>query len=240
MNEKELEEKRRSERNSLLEEIGEIRSEVDKSKQIGRRAQEDVLKGINEIFELLCREDDCPERLFHEASFKIAMVHKRIEQASTPRMLLGIKLGVILFAITVLVALGIGYGKYWPKVEGMSPKDILYGCVLWGALGAVINGIRELHTRLARQELDPNRWAWYISHPLLGGGFGAIIFLLVYSGLWVTVLHDNNDNINTINPSLPLVLSALAGFEQQTIIIYLRKVIQQKVPEDRRDPDERG
>jgi hypothetical protein len=43
-----------------------------------------------------------------------------------------------------------------------------------------------------------------------------------------------------INPSFPLVVSALAGFEQQTIIIYLRKILQQKIAEDKKDPDERG
>lgn len=114
-------------------------------------------------------------------------------------------------------------------------KDILFGAVLWGLVGASLDGLRELHTRVARQELDPNREVWYLAHPVLGAGLGGILFLLVSAGLLAT-----GQDVGEFNPSLPLILAALAGFEQQYIIRYLRDTVRQMLRIEVKSPDERG
>ncbi len=126
-------------------------------------------------------------------------------------------------------------GEFWPKAAEAAGRDILFGAVLWGIVGAAIDGLRELHTRLARQELDPDRLAWYLAHPLIGAGLGGILFLLVSAGLLTT-----GQDVGNFNPSLPLILAALAGFEQQNVIRYLRDTIRQLLRIEERGPDEGG
>ena len=117
----------------------------------------------------------------------------------------------------------------------MLAQDVLFGSVLWGTLGAASDGLRELHTRLARQELDPIRFAWYLAHPIIGTVIGGILFLLVSGGLLVT-----GQDVGEFNPSLPLVLAALAGFEQQDIIRYLRTTIRRILRIEGRSYEEEG
>ena len=114
----------------------------------------------------------------------------------------------------------IGDKELWPKLGDIPVECILLGSVLWGMLGAAVDGLREVHTRLARQELDPNRLGWYFAHPIIGAGIGGILFLIISGGLLITVR-----NLDEYNPSLPLLLSALAGFEQQHVIRYLRDLV---------------
>ena len=47
-------------------------------------------------------------------------------------------------------------------------------------------------------------------------------------------------DVDDFNPSLPLILAALTGFEQQTVIQYLRDTIKQILRIEERNPNEGG
>jgi len=124
----------------------------------------------------------------------------------------------------------------------MTVQYILLGSVGWGLLGSSLDGLRELHTRYARQELDPNRAFWYFAHPVIGAGLGGILFLLIFAGLLAVgqtdILPQAEGAVDGFNPSLPFVLAALAGFEQKNVIWYLRDTITQILHISERDPHE--
>jgi len=82
--------------------------------------------------------------------------------------------------------------------------------VLWGVVGSATDGLRELHTRVARQELDLNRLVWYLAHPVIGAALGGILFLVVYAGLLALT-----EGAGSYNPALVYALAALAGFGQR-------------------------
>ncbi len=64
-------------------------------------------------------------------------------------------------------------------------------------VGSSTYGLRELHTRVARQELDVNRLVWYLAHPLIGAALGGILFFVVYAGLLALT-----EGVVSYNPAL--------------------------------------
>ena len=116
----------------------------------------------------------------------------------------------------------------WPRMETTPTSDIVIGAALWGIAGASIDGLRELHTRSAAQQFELSRMLWYWAHPIIGGGLGAIVFLVVIAGLLTTgqnqVLTSDGGGFNA---TLPYLLAALVGFEEETVIRYLRRTVRQ-------------
>lgn len=218
----------------LFKEIERVRSQVkEKEEKIHLRAQEDIFGFLGEALKAI--EDDDTGRSLNEAASKISMARQRVAQVERQKRWLAIPIGIWTFIFIGVGAWAIYQGEFWPKVTETAARDILFGTVLWGVVGAAIDGLRELHTRLARQELDPDRLAWYIVHPLIGAGLGGILFLLVSAGLLTT-----GQDVGAFNPSLPLILAALAGFEQQNVIRYLRDTIRQILRIEERSPNEGG
>ncbi|MFC1965438.1 hypothetical protein ACFLWI_00590 [Chloroflexota bacterium] len=217
----------------FIKEIEQVRSQVRQNEKIGLRAQEDIFGLLDKA--LGCLEHGVTPRSQNEAACRINMARQRVTQVERQKRWLAIPIGIWLVIFTGLGAWAIYGGQFWPKAAQTPAREILFGSVLWGLVGAAIDGLRELHTRLARQELDLNRLAWYLVHPVLGGGLGGILFLLATGGLLVT-----GQDVVDFNPSLPLVLAALAGFEQQNIIRYLRDTVRQILRIEERNPEEGG
>jgi hypothetical protein len=221
-------------RTELLEEIEQVRSQVkEKEEKIHMRAQEDIFGLLGEAFKAI--EDGDTGRPLIEAASKISLARQRVAQAERQKRWLTIPIGAWMVLFIGVGAWAIYEGEFWPKATEVAGRDILFGAVLWGVVGAAIDGLRELHTRLARQELDPDRLAWYLVHPLIGAGLGGILFLLVSAGLLTT-----GKDVGDFNPSLPLILSALAGFEQQNVIRYLRDTIRRILRIEEASPNEGG
>lgn len=218
----------------LLKEMEQVCSQVkEKEDKIHLRAQEDIFGLLGEALKAI--EDGDTGRSLNEAASKISMARQRVVQAERQKRWLAIPIGVWMVIFIVVGAWAIYEGEFWPKATDVAGRDILFGAVLWGVVGAAIDGLRELHTRLSRQELDPDRLAWYLAHPLIGAGLGGILFLLVSAGLLTT-----GQDIGDFNPSLPLILATLAGFEQQNIIRYLRDTIRQILRIEEKPPNEGG
>lgn len=224
-------------RKEILHDIKDVRDKVGKDPRIRTRAQERVYELLDEAMKIV--EEDKTQHSFrslNNASLKVKMAEQRFIEAITQKRWLA-----TVIAIWILVALGVAAwlifsNKLWPTAQSMPLNQVLLGAVLWGVAGAGIDGLRELHTRFARQELDPNRSLWYFAHPLIGAGLGGIIFLLAMTGLLTagqTQVLSAVESAGGFNPTLVLLLAALIGFEEETVIRYLRETVRQvfRVPE---------
>ncbi|UCC60279.1 MAG: hypothetical protein JSV02_00180 [Dehalococcoidia bacterium] len=217
----------------LESEIENLNVELQSNKILNLRAREDIQKHLDKALEYL-EKDDTP-RARNNAAHKIGIARQRIIQAEKQKKWLA-------YPIALCMAVFIGIAAWWIAQEGLWPKGtytkvefVLMGSVLWGTLGAAVDGLRELHTRIARQELDANRLWWYFAHPVIGAGLGGILFLVVSGGLLMT-----DQEVGEFNPSLPLILSALSGFEQQHVVRYLRDVVKNILRIEEPSPDEGG
>ena len=209
----------------IFGEIAAIRKDVGENPRIRARAQERVYKLLDEAAEILDKKPSY--RSLNLASIKVKLARQRFREADNQKSWLAIVIAIWMIAALGIAVFYILTMKLCPGTKDLPLDMVLMGTVFWGAGGAAIDGLRELHTRFARQELDPNRILWYIAHPLIGAGLGAIVFLLVLTGLLSTgqteVLPGGTDG--GFNASIALLLAALVGFEEESVIMYLRDTV---------------
>jgi hypothetical protein len=228
----------------ILNEIDQLRSNVGSDAKIRLRAQTDIFDTLNEAVEDLDKGDSNVS--LHQAASKVKMAHKRTLQAQNQGQLLPwlpIIIGLMLGGVLALAAyMMINYraaiftsGSVWP--------GIVLGAVLWGTVGSATDGLRELHTRVARQELDLNRLVWYLVHPVIGAAIGGILVFVINAGLLALTgenLAQGTDSSATYNPALVYALAALAGFGQRQMIQYLREILANILHIKKEDPEEAG
>lgn len=216
----------------ILAEINGLRSDVSSNPKIRLRAQAEIFEILDKTVEDL--DKDSSSVTLHKAASKVNMARKRASQAESQEWLLPIVIGLFLSGVLGFAAWAlINYKLPLISAPPESWLKILLGAVLWGAVGSSTDGLRELHTRVARQELDVNRLVWYLTHPIIGAALGGILFFVVYAGL----LALTEDGVS-YNPALVYALAALAGFGQRQAIEYLRETLanmlhlQKEVPEE--------
>ncbi|MFC1955971.1 hypothetical protein ACFLWZ_05550 [Chloroflexota bacterium] len=227
-----------------MNEIDQLRSDVGSDAKIRLRAQTDIFDILNEAFEDLNKQDSSVS--LHQAASKVKMAHKRALQAQSQGQLLPwlpILIGLILGGALALAA----YIMIDSKNAVFSPESvwpgIVLGAVLWGVVGSATDGLRELHTRVARQELDLNRLVWYLVHPVIGAAIGGILVFVVNAGLLALTgenLAQETSSSAAYNPALVYALAAMAGFGQRQMIQYLRETLANMLHIKREDPEEAG
>jgi hypothetical protein len=227
-----------------LNEIDQLRSDVGSDAKIRLRAQADIFDILNEAVEDLDKEDSSIS--LHQAASKVKMAHKRTLQAQSQGrllpwmpLLIGLILGgaLALAAYIMISSEGAVFspGSVWP--------GIVLGAVLWGVVGSATDGLRELHTRVARQELELNRLVWYLVHPVIGAAIGGILVFVVHAGLLALTgesLAQETGSSATYNPALIYALAALAGFGQRQMIQYLRETLANMLHIKKEGPEEAG
>lgn len=224
----------------LLSEIEKMRSEIQKDSRIRMPTQKEIFELLGEALEYM--EEDS-EISLSRATFTIAMARRRRMQATNQKSWLAIVICIWTATALAFSVFAIIKWQLWPQAAEMAAQRLLLGSVIWGLLGSSLDGLRELHTRYARQELDPNRGFWYFAHPLIGAGLGSILFLLIFAGLLAvgrTEILPQTEGAGGFNPSLPFVLAALAGFEQKSVIRSLRDTIIKILNISEREPYEAG
>jgi len=220
----------------ILAEINELRSEVGNNAKIGLRAQADIFEVLDKTIEDL--HEDNSDLSLNQAGSKISMARKRASQAENQgRLLPWLPIGICFFLVGVLglAAWAIISNKSTLFSDTTEWSMIILGAVLFGAVGSAADGLRELHTRIARQELDLNRVVWYLAHPVIGAVLGGILFLVVSAGLLAL-----NRDAGSYNPALVYALAALAGFGQRQAIEYLRETLADMLRLKRDVTDEAG
>lgn len=220
----------------VLAEIDKLRSDVSSNPKIRLRAQTDIFELLDKTVEDLDKNGSFVS--LQKAASQVEMARKRASQAESQGQLLPwppIVIGFFLSGVLGLVAWAII--KYELVLFSTTPgwSEIILGAVLFGAVGSATDGLRELHTRVARQELDLNRLVWYLAHPVIGAVLGGILFLVVYAGLLALT-----EGARTYNPALVYALAALAGFGQRQVIQYLRETLADTLRIKREAPEETG
>lgn len=229
-------------RRRMLRQINNFRADVSKETKVRTRAQELIFQLLDEAVRYLL-EETLSDRSINSADSKIQLAKHRYAEAKKQRLPLAVGIG-----IWMLIALGISayFIEGWnllPRLADMPITQLTLGAVIWGTVGAAIDGLRELHTRYARQELDPNRVIWYFAHPIIGAGLGAIIFLVVFAGLLSvgqTQILPTGTDMGGFNPAIVFLLAALVGFEEQSVIRYLRDTVKHIFRIDEGEPHEGG
>lgn len=218
----------------ILAEINGLRSDVSSNSKIRLRAQAEIFEILDKTVEDL--DKDSSGVALHKAASKVNMARKRASQAESQEWLLPIVIGLFLSGVLGFAAWAlINYKLPLISAPPESWLKILLGAVLWGAVGSSTDGLRELHTRVARQELDVNRLVWYLTHPIIGAALGGILFFVVYAGL----LALTEDGVS-YNPALVYALAALAGFGQRQAIEYLREILAKMLHLQKEVPEEGG
>lgn len=220
----------------ILDDICDLRSKVNDNAKIRLPVQEDIFGILDKTVENLHK--DISEVSLHQAASKVNMARKRAVQAESQGRLLPWLPLVISFFLSVVLGLAT-----WAIVKNESIlftatpgwSYIILGAVLFGAVGSSADGFRELHTRIARQELDLNRLAWYLFHPLIGAVLGGILFLVIYAGLLALTKDEGG-----YRPALVYALAALTGFGQRQVIQYFRETLADMLRIRRDVPEEAG
>jgi len=226
----------------MLGQISDFRAEVAEETKVRTRAQELIYQLLDEAAKYLF-EETLSDQLINSADYKIQMAKQKFAEAQKQRLPLALVIGMWMLAALGISGYLIAVRELLPSLSDMPIAQLMLGAVIWGTVGAAIDGLRELHTRYARQELDPNRAIWYFAHPIVGAGLGAIIFLVVFAGLLsvgqTQILPDGTD-VGGFNPAIVFLLSALVGFEEQSVIRYLRDTIRHIFRIEEKEPHEGG
>lgn len=223
-------------RQQILDEIYDLRSKVSNNVKIRLPVQEDIFEILDKTVEDLNK--DMSEVLVHQTASKINMVRKRAAQAENQSQLLPwLPLVISLFLSVVLGLATWAIIKYESLLFSATPSwsYIILGAVLLGAVGSAADGFRELHTRIARQELELNRLTWYLFHPLIGAVLGGILFMVIYAGL-LALTEDEA----SYRPALVYAVAALTGFGQRQVIQYFRETLADMLRIKREVPEEAG
>ena len=226
----------------MLEQIKNYRADIAKDAKVRTRAQEIICQYLDKASEYLL-VGAATNRTINAATNQFNIAQTRYSLAINQRWswALSISFGMIVIiaaSITTIVML-----ELVPNLKDMAVHTILLGSVIWGTLGAAIDGLREIYTRFARQEFDPNRIFWYIAHPFMGAGLGAIIFLFVFAGLLSVgqlQIIPTTTETGGFNPSVVFLLAIFAGFEEQTATIYIRDTVRLIFRREGTAPHEEG
>ncbi len=200
--------------------------EVVADRRVKARAQSEIQQMLADALQGL---ESQPPNL-NGATLKLRTASQRYQEATNQNPWLAVFIAAWMAASLGAAAWFIFQEELWPSARTVSARDIVSGATLWGVAGASIDALRELHTRSARQQFEPTRFLWYLAHPIIGGGLGAIVFLLVLAGLLTTGQNQvltSTESGGGFNATLPYLFAALVGFEEETLITYLRHTVRQ-------------
>lgn len=220
----------------VLTEIDGLRSDVSSNPKIRLRAQTDIFELLTKAVEDLDRNGSVVS--LNQAASNVKMARKRVLQAETQgEVLPWLPVVIGFFLVGVLGLAAWAMTKYGSEIFSTNPgwSISVLGAVLWGTVGSATDGLRELHTRVARQELDLGRSVWYFTHPIIGAALGGILVFVVYAGL-LALTGDANSH----NPALIYALAALAGFAQRQVIQSLREILSDVLHIKKEGPEEAG
>ncbi len=156
----------------------------------------------------------------------------------------------VLFAISFVI----GWYKLIPGQDILSNTVwVFLACGLWAGIGSVIDAYEAMYEHFSKQDFDERHLLWYYLHPFIGIALGAVVFLVLQAGLLsiggspiqdaasanITAVTQNTtaEQISKIYTdalasgkigatALPIALAFLAGFKQNSIINFLKKLVE--------------
>lgn len=168
------------------------------------------------------------ERYINEVEFRLAF-YQRMRAWSR-------SLGVFLFAYEVVwgaallafVLLGLGAAAFTsgPRVQLFNlPNDYIYllATMSWGALGGVIGAMLALVKHISwEQNFDRQHSMWYLTSPIVGIAVGAVVFLIIRTGL--LSITGSGEAIHS--PLIIYLLACLTGYQQNIFTRLVKRLLQ--------------
>jgi len=78
--------------------------------------------------------------------------------------------------------------------------------IMWGVIGSVLQGFWALWQAVSHRDFRRFQMAWFLAVPFIGGLLGAVMYLAFVAGVVAATRSTLQD------PTLPLLVAALAGF----------------------------
>ena len=220
----------------LIEKVRALRYEVIQEQYIRLKTQEEIFRILDNIEDNLNKNE--PSLSIGQVESMLGMAYKRKAQALNQRQLLPkfpIYIGLYIFLLITLSIVVMFLRKDIFISSDTNFLNILVGAVLFGIIGSAAYSLRELHRRVARQELDLNRIVIYLTYPIIGGVVGSILYLILHAGM-LAVGPDNTK----FDPPLIYAVAAMAGFTQQHAVKYIQDTFAKILNTPDEGSDERG
>jgi hypothetical protein len=105
----------------------------------------------------------------------------------------------------------------------------------WGTVGAILRGIWYLKDKVSDRRYRNSLRIYFLSAPILGGLFGAIIYFMIVAGLFIiapaqapALLNQTSSDTTTPTGSVSTVtiipLAALAGFNWEWAVMIFKRI----------------
>jgi hypothetical protein len=116
----------------------------------------------------------------------------------------------------------------------------LWNTMIWGGLGGVIGAFYSLYWHVAKvRDFDRQYSMWYIVQPVIGLLLGALVYLLVGSGL-AAVRGETQSGMGVGVSPFSFAVACIAGFRQRSILEMIDRVFQVMTPSHGREEASAG
>jgi hypothetical protein len=160
-------------------------------------------------------------------------------------------------SVLVIISAVIGCYKLIPGQDILhNTAWVFLACGLWAGIGSVIDAYEAMYEHFSKQDFDERHLLWYYLHPFIGIALGAVVFLVLQAGLLAisgspiqdaaaaNVTVTQNSTAAQISQmytdaltsgkigatALPIALAFMAGFKQNLIINFLKKLAEVMFP----------
>jgi hypothetical protein len=198
--------------------------------QIARVLYDQVKSSRNELMAGRDHYEDS-ERFISEVEYRISQTD-RIRKWSY-------SLGSLLFVYEIVFAVGtvwlflstIGDRAFEPNGSRML---YLQASMVWGVLGGVMGALMALYKHVAiDQDFEWQHTMWYLTGPIMGAGVGAVIFLIILTGLVGLVPADATE---LSVPWTVYILAFLSGYQHNVFTEIVKRILKvfetQLTPQD--------
>lgn len=204
----------------ITREIGVRKELFEEVTEVLRQAREALLSGPAGLTEA--------EKLAKQAQGMLRRKEESRRWASSyGALILGYEILFFIAFICILAfdaPLAVWAGTLTNVAGAVSMRSILpfWDTMIWGGIGGVLGALYSLYWHIAeKQDFDRQFNVWYIIQPIMGSMLGALIYLIVASGM--LALRSPEPVPSTW---LPAALACLCGFRQKFILELLDKLIE--------------
>lgn len=218
----------------------------DKQKRVPIDAFEDIQVKLKKAKEYLYK-DNFTESDYY-TSLALRSYDKALYLASRVWRFSNVYAGPIwLYLIGFLVAV---LGFYWYQLDSnflelhVRIQEASLHAATWGTVGGILRGIWYLKDKVSDRRYRNSFRIYFLSIPFLGGLFGAIVYFLLVSGLFIlaptqtpsilnqtasgpvpqTGTQPNNTSTGTISTLAIIPLATLAGFNWEWAVMIFKRI----------------
>jgi len=123
------------------------------------------------------------------------------------------------YLIMVIISIFLAWSLFSPTLLESKILWVPSWAFLWGSAGGVLQGFWWLWQHVSERSLRKHWLIWYFLLPLIGAILGALTYLIFLAGF-----ISATGEVQLKSDSLPMLLSALAGFSSRWAVQLLDKL----------------